>query len=43
MVQEHLATTVVDKTFKHATSQKEEVVDKEYLKQWMSEHHWKKS
>lgn len=43
LAQEHLATTVVDKSFKHATSQKEEVVDKEYLKQWMSEHHWKKS
>ena len=38
MVQEHLDTVVVDKNYPHATSQKEEIVDKEYLTQWMNQH-----
>lgn len=38
MVQEHLDTTILDKNYSHATSQKEEIVDKEYLTQWMNQH-----
>ena len=42
-VQEHLDKIVVDKRFKFLTSQKEEIVDKEYLQQWMSDHQREKN
>jgi hypothetical protein len=35
MVKEHLDTLVVDKQYPYKSSQKEEIVDKEYLSQWM--------
>ena len=38
MVKEHLDTTVLNKNYPHLTSQKEEIVDKEYLSQWMKDH-----
>ena len=37
MVREHLDTTIVNKKYPHLTSQKEEIVDKEYLSQWMKD------
>ena len=38
MVKTHLQEFVIDKKYPHATSQKEEIVDKEYLNQWLEEH-----
>ena len=43
MVQQHLDEFVVDKHFPHTTSQKEELVDKEYLAQWFQENEWLKN
>ena len=43
MVQQHLDEFVVDKHFPHTTSQKEELVDKEYLAQWFQENKWLKN
>jgi UPF0176 protein len=37
IVKEHINTTVTDKKYSHTTSQKEEIVDKEYLSQWMKD------
>ena len=42
MVQKHLDDFVVEKEFPHKTSQKEELVDKEYLAQWFQDNHWLK-
>lgn len=42
MVQKHLDEFVIDKNFAHQTSQKEELVDKEYLAQWFQENQWLK-
>lgn len=42
MVQQHLDEFVIDKYFSHATSQKEELVDKEYLAQWFQDNKWLK-
>jgi hypothetical protein len=41
MVKKNLDELVVDKKFPHATSQKEEIVDKAYLNQWLKENQWK--
>lgn len=40
MVKKNLDELIVDKKFPHATSQKEEIVDKAYLNQWLTEHQW---
>lgn len=41
MIQANLDRIVVDKNFTHQTSQKEELVDNEYLNQWIKEHNRK--
>lgn len=42
MVKEQLDNIVIDKNFRHQTSQKEEFVDKEYLAQWFKDNKWLK-
>ncbi len=37
IIKKHLDTAVTDKKYPHTTSQKEEIVDKEYLSQWMKD------
>jgi hypothetical protein len=40
-VKAHLDELVVDKAFRHQTSQKEEHVDKEYREEWFDIHKWR--
>ena len=41
IIKEHLNKIVIDKNYSHKDSQKEEIVDKEYLSQRMIENSWK--